>query len=78
MSNTPAGIASNSAAMTTIRIPQHWSDEQALAVWDLLDEIARCVWDRYEPPLIELLRPDLEEAQHDQPDLFDPDDEIPF
>ena len=78
MSNTPPGIASNCAAMTTIRIPQHWSDEQALAVWDLLDEIARCVWDRYELPLIELLRPDLEEAQHDQPDLFDPDDEIPF
>jgi hypothetical protein len=78
MSNTPPGIASNYAAMTTIRIPQHWSDEQALAVWDLLDEIARCVWDRYELPLIELLRPDLEEAQHDQPDLFDPDDEIPF
>jgi hypothetical protein len=78
MSNTPAGIASNAAAMTTIRIPQHWSDEQALAVWDLLDEIARCVWDRYELPLIELLRPDLEETQHDQPDLFDPDDDIPF
>ena len=78
MSKTPAGITSNHAAMTTIRIPQHWSDEQALAVWDLLDQIARFVWDRYELPLIELLRPDLEEAQHDQPDLFDPDDEIPF
>ncbi len=66
------------AAMTTIEIPSHWSAEQALAVWDLLDEIARLVWDRYELPLIELLRPDLEEEQHAQPDLFDPDDDIPF
>jgi len=78
MSKTPPGIASAYAAMSTIQIPPHWSAEQALAVWDLLDEIARLVWDRYELPLIELLRPDLEEEQHAQPDLFDPDDDIPF
>ncbi len=78
MSKPSQGIASAYAAMTSVQVPDHWSAEQALAVWDLLDEIARCVWDRYELPLIELLRPDLEEAQHAQPDLFDPDDEIPF
>ena len=78
MSKTPPGIASAYAAMTSIRIPSHWSAEQALAVWELIDEIARCVWDRYELPLFELLRPDLEEQEHSQPDLFDPDDDIPF
>jgi len=78
MSNAPPGIASAYAPMTTIQIPSHWSDEQALAVWELLDELARRVWDRYELPLIELIRPDLEEDQYDQPDLFDPDDDIPF
>jgi len=78
MSKTPPGIASTYAAMTTIQIPNHWSAEQALAVWELIDEIARRVWDRYELPLFELLRPDLEEQEHSQLDLFDPDDNIPF
>ncbi len=78
MSKTPSGIASAYAAMTTVQVPNHWSAEQALAVWEFLDELTRRVWDRYELQLFELIRPDLEEEQHAQPDLFDPNDDIPF
>ena len=78
MNKPPPGIASHYAAMSTLQIPQHWSGEQALAVWDLLDEIVRLVWDRYELQLLELIRPELYGDDSNQLDLFDPDDTIPF
>ena len=61
-------------------IPQHWSPQQALAVFDFLEQIAGLVWDQYQQPLIELLRPDLnpEPEPSDRLDLFDFDDDIPF
>ncbi len=78
MSNTPPGIASAYAAMTTIQIPNHWSAEQALAVWEFLEELTSRVWDRYEVQLVELIRAELDQDDNPQPDLFDPDDPIPF
>ncbi len=78
MNKPPPGIASHYAAMSTLQIPQHWSPEQALAVWELLDEIVRLVWDRYELQLLELIRPELYGDDSNQLDLFDPDDTIPF
>ncbi len=78
MSKTPPGIASTYAAMTTVQVPEHWSAEQALAVWEFLDEVTRRVWDRYEVQLIELIRADLDRDDDTQLDLFDPDDTIPF
>jgi len=59
-------------------IPDYWSPQQALAIYELLGDLQQRIWDRYELQLLELLRPDLEEEYDDQPDLFDPDDEIPF
>ena len=78
MSKTPPGIASNYAAMTSVQVPEHWSAEQALAVWEFLDEVTRRVWDRYQVQLIELIRGDLDQDDDTQLDLFDPDDTIPF
>ncbi len=78
MSKIPPSITSAAAVRTSIQIPRHWSAEQALAVWEFLDDLARLVWDHYELPLFELLRPDLEDEVHAQPDLFDPDDDISF
>ena len=74
MSKSSPGIACAYAAMTTLQIPDHWSAEQALAVWELLDDIAGIVWDRYELQLIELIQSELCEGESDQLDLFDPDD----
>jgi hypothetical protein len=64
--------------MSPIQIPEHWSPEQALAVWELLENIAGLVWARYEQPLIELIRPELEHKEDPPLDLCDLDDEIPF
>ena len=78
MDKSPPGIASHYAAMTTLQIPQYWSSEQALAVWECLDSIAAIVWDRYELQFIELIQSERCEENPNQLDLFDPDDPLPF
>lgn len=78
MSKTPSGIAPNHAAINTPQIPQHWSPEQALAVYDFLYELSQCIWDRYETQLLELMQLELYGNDSPQLDLFDPDDTIPF
>ena len=62
----------------TLQLPDHWTPEQALAVYDLLNDLAEAIWNRYEIPLIELLAPDLDRGTGAQPDLFDFDDPRPF
>ena len=59
-------------------IPNDWSAQQALAVYEFVSDLQQFIWERYEPQLFELLRPDLEGLDDDQLDLFDPDDELPF
>ncbi len=78
MSQPPSPAIANFASATSIPIPQHWSPEQALAVWECLTDLAECIWNCYEVSLIELIRPDLEPPDTSQHDLFDPDDDIPF
>ena len=36
----------------TVQVPDDWTPEQALAVYDLLHELAEAIWDRYEIPLL--------------------------
>ncbi len=64
--------------MIPFDIPDDWSPEQALAVYELLDVLRDCVWDRYQLQLVELLAPDTNEDDASQPDLFELDDDIPF
>ena len=79
MSQTPVGLAGAYAALSTVELPEHWSGEQALAVWELLTELADRVWARYELALIELIDADSgPQRDPNQPDLFDPDDSIAF
>ena len=42
--------------MTPLPIPEHWTPEQALAVYELIDEIRDAIWSRYQVPLIELMQ----------------------
>jgi len=44
--------------MKPLRIPDHWTPEQALAVYDLIDEIRDAIWRRYQTSLIELMQED--------------------
>ena len=62
----------------TLQLPDHWTPEQALAVYEFLTELADALWNRYDIPLIQLLAPELDQNDDSQLDLFDFDDSIPF
>ena len=66
------------ASRFTLRLPDDWTPEQALAVYELLSELAETIWNHYEIPLLELLAPELDQDDASQPDLLDFDDQIPF
>ena len=78
MNKPTLGDVPNEAAMKNYQPPQHWSPEQALAVWECLEDLAWLIWTRYEEHLIALIQRDLHHGDTAQLDLFDPDDDIPF
>ena len=58
--------------------PEDWTPEQALSVYEYLNQVAEAVWARYEVDLLPLITPDPIPTDLTQPDWFDPDDELPF
>ena len=61
------------------KIPDFWTAEQALAVYEFLDELRERVWDRYGEQITERMRLEYEEQQKRvQLELFPFNDEIPF
>jgi hypothetical protein len=61
------------------KIPDYWTAEQALAVYEFLDELRERVSDRYGEQITERLRLEYEEQQRRaQLELFPFHDEIPF
>ncbi len=62
----------------TLEIPDYWTPEQALAVFELLKDLMDSVWNRYELTLIETLADELYQDDTSQLDLFDFDDSVPF
>ena len=57
-------------------IPDHWSAEQALAVYDWLNSLCELIWERYREPIQQQYR--LDQQGDPQPDFFfDNDDEEP-
>ena len=62
----------------TVHVPDDWTGEQALNVYELLHELAGGIWDHYETPIIEHIDANARahaRAQSDPPDF---DDELPF
>jgi hypothetical protein len=64
--------------MPPFEIPDHWSAQEALAVYELLNDIAEQIWERYDLQIIELLRPELDRDDDEQLDLFDFNNDIPY
>ncbi len=62
----------------TLEIPDYWTPEQALAVFELLKDLMDSIWNRYELTLIEMLAGELYQDDTSQLDLFDFDDSVPF
>ena len=69
---------STRSAHLTLPLPDHWTPEQALIVYELLNDLAEAIWKRYEIPLIELLTSDLDQNNASPHDPLDFDDPIPF
>jgi hypothetical protein len=61
------------------RIPDYWSPEQALAVFELLDELRERVRECYGEQITEQMRVEYEQQQRSaQLELLPFDDELPF
>jgi hypothetical protein len=60
-------------------IPNHWSPEEALAVYAFLDDLMEHIWARYGRRIQEVCARDhITHHDHAQPDLFAPNDPLPF
>ena len=60
-------------------IPDDWSPEQAIAVYEFLDEVRERVWDRYQEHISEQFRINCHEKNDEgQLELFPFNDELPF
>jgi hypothetical protein len=59
-------------------IPEHWNAEQALAVFDFLDQLCALIWTRYQQQIIEHLGLPVDTEHPRQLDLFGPNDDLPF
>ena len=66
------------AAPFSLEIPDHWTPEQALAVFELLNELTDTLWNRYSIAITELLAGELYQGDTPQLDLFDFDDSLHF
>ncbi len=70
--------------MKTLKIPTHWTPEQAACIDQFLDELKQAIWQSYEERLVPIYRQEsLKEihqpANEEQLDLdWDFNDEIPF
>ena len=71
MSNAPEQRPAHLRPIS-IGIPVTWTPEQALAVYELLDELRERVWEIYDFRLQDLLR-----EQQQPPSLDDSDDPLP-
>lgn len=60
-------------------IPDDWSPEQAIAVYEFLDEVRERIWDRYQEHIIEQFRINCDKENDElQLELFPFNDELPF
>jgi hypothetical protein len=68
--------------MTLFSIPPDWTPEQAFAVYELIRDLERIVWNTYRLEIQEAYRRDREQYASSQGNLQNPgvpfDDPIPF
>ena len=58
-------------------VPTHWTPEQALAVFELIDELRECVWGLYGPRIQQAIREDRCTTTPSIPGAIDQGD-LPF
>ncbi len=62
----------------SLELPDDWTPQQALAVFELLNELTDTLWNRYSIAITELLAGELCQDDTSQLDLFDFDDSLHF
>jgi hypothetical protein len=72
----PAVTARHQAAAGSITLPTDWSPEQAVAVFEILDELREQVWARYGLQIQQVLRDQRSTAVPTANDIDDAD--VPF
>jgi hypothetical protein len=61
----------------TVRLPDHWTPDQALAVFEFVDELREAIWTHYHERLVEAYR-ELWEANDGGPSSDVPPRDISF
>jgi hypothetical protein len=63
-----------------LTIPDDWSDQQALAIFDFLDKLRETVWREYREGIIHQLRTEMggTELETENSELVEFDDDIDF
>jgi hypothetical protein len=76
----PAEIAftRHRAAAGSITLPTHWSPEQAVAVFEILDELREHVWARYGVQIQQVLRDERGTAVPAADDIDIDEADVPF
>lgn len=72
----PAAIPQRGGAAMPMTLPTDWSPEQAVAVFEILDELRERVWVHYGVQIQRVLRGQQRTAAHDV--AHDIDDDVPF
>ena len=73
----PATITGQGRAATPMTLPSGWSPEQAVTVFEILDELRERVWDHYGLQIQQMLRGQQRTTAHDAAGDIDEAD-VPF
>jgi hypothetical protein len=65
-------------AASSITLPTHWSPEQAVAVFEILDELREHVWARYGLQIQQVLRDERGTAVTAEHDIDIDEGDVPF
>ena len=76
-SAAPAAITQRGGAATPMTLPTDWSPDQAVAVFEILDELRERVWIHYGLQIQQVLRGQQRTAAHDASVNIDEAD-VPF
>jgi hypothetical protein len=65
-------------AAGSVPLPTHWSPEQAVAVFEILDELREHIWARYGPQIQQVLRDERSTAAAAAHDIDIDEADVPF
>ena len=74
----PADIAHPGGAATPMTLPTGWSPEQAVAVFEILDELRERVWSHYGLQIQQVLRDERCTAVRAADDISIDEADVPF